>query len=390
MALKQTYSAYIVMGLVGVMMDKKKIILAAIIIALAFTLYFLGPKLFSSPTSMVSASGTIEARQVDITATIPGTMRELYITGGQLVEKDQVVARVERKDLEAQRERDAMGVMKAEAKIQEQASVQEQARAGLRSASSVLAQAQAGVALSRSLLDQAEAGKRINDINLAAARLHYERSKILYENGALSSWQLEEVRRQVEILQAGSSEAAVKQAEAGMDQALSVLEQAYAGTEKARAVMEQSYSRVLEAEWEQTLAVLQATDMVLNDLVLVSPIKGVVLFLNYETGEYLPAGSKVATIADLDEVYIRVYIPTEDLPIVRMGQAVTFTVSGLDKEFTGIVEEIAQRGEFTPKMIQTDNERANIVFAVKITAGNLQGFLKPGMPADVVFGPRSQ
>ena len=68
-----------------------------------------------------------------------------------------------------------------------------------------------------------------------------------------------------------------------------------------------------------------------------------------------------------------------------MGQPVTFTVSGETRVFSGVVEEIASRGEFTPRTVQTKQERANVVFGVKIRVEDTDGVLKPGMPADVVF-----
>ncbi|MGI5922288.1 MAG: HlyD family efflux transporter periplasmic adaptor subunit, partial [Syntrophomonadaceae bacterium] len=79
------------------------------------------------------------------------------------------------------------------------------------------------------------------------------------------------------------------------------------------------------------------------------------------------------------------YIPTDDLPAIKMGQKVRFTVSGDKTQYTGTVTYIASQGEFTPKTIQTKKERANVVFAVKIAVNNQDGVLKPGMPADIVF-----
>ena len=87
----------------------------------------------------------------------------------------------------------------------------------------------------------------------------------------------------------------------------------------------------------------------------------------------------------MDDLWIKVYIPTDDLPKVALGQKVTFTVSGWPEIFEGVVEEIAARGEFTPKTIQTKQERTNVVFAVKIRISSKGNVLKPGMPADVVF-----
>ncbi|MCR4400652.1 MAG: HlyD family efflux transporter periplasmic adaptor subunit, partial [Syntrophomonadaceae bacterium] len=87
----------------------------------------------------------------------------------------------------------------------------------------------------------------------------------------------------------------------------------------------------------------------------------------------------------LRDLWIKVYIPTDDLPRVRLGQAVRFSVSGGERDYAGTVVEIANRGEFTPKTIQTKKERTNVVFAVKIRVDEGHGVVKPGMPADVVF-----
>lgn len=369
-------------------MDKKKIVIIFILIVLISGIYYYYPNLFNTLDDLIVASGTIEANSVDITAIVPGQIIELNIKSGEKVEQGQDLARIERNDLEAQRERDAMGVLKAEARIREQDAIRAQSQASLQSAQSSLSQAEAGVAISKSMLEQAEAGKNINIINLQIAKLTYERIKALYEAGAASQSHLEETQRQMEILQSGSSDAAIRQSEAGVSQALAVLEQARAGVEKAHANVAQSNSGYLEAELEQVKAVYKISDAILADLIITSPINGVILSKNYELGEYLHTGSKLATIADLEKIYIRVYIPTNDLPYVRLGQNVKILVSGIEREFTGVVEEIADRGEFTPKMIQTQKERANIVFAVKIAAENHEGILKPGMPADVVFGKR--
>jgi HlyD family secretion protein len=130
---------------------------------------------------------------------------------------------------------------------------------------------------------------------------------------------------------------------------------------------------------------LQATEALLADLKITAPLDGVVLSKNFEAGEYVTPGAPVLTIADLSDMWIKVYIPTDDLPRIKLGQPVTFTVSGETRVFSGTVEEIATQGEFTPRTIQTKQERANVVFGVKIRVEDTDGVLKPGMPADVVF-----
>jgi len=132
-------------------------------------------------------------------------------------------------------------------------------------------------------------------------------------------------------------------------------------------------------------AVLKSSDAVLADLNITSPLDGTIQSQNYEIGEFITLGASLATVADLRKVWINVYIPTEDLPYVKLGESAQFTVSGYEKTFKGTVDEIATRGEFTPKTIQTKKERVNIVYKIKIGVDNSGGILKPGMPADVVI-----
>jgi Multidrug resistance efflux pump len=132
-------------------------------------------------------------------------------------------------------------------------------------------------------------------------------------------------------------------------------------------------------------AVVKATEAQLADLQIKSPIDGTIQAKDYEIGEYVTAGSTLATVVNLDQVWINVYIPTDDLPFIELGREANFTISGLDRVFTGTIAEIASQGEFTPKTIQTKRERANIVYKVKIAVDNPEGLLKPGMPADVMI-----
>jgi HlyD family secretion protein len=125
--------------------------------------------------------------------------------------------------------------------------------------------------------------------------------------------------------------------------------------------------------------------VVLNDLNVVSPINGTVITKNYQQGEFVQMGAPIVTLVDLSDMWIRVYIPTDQLPGIKLGQQVRFTVSGTPKVFKGAVEEINAQGEFTLQTIQTEEERANVVFGVKIRIDNEGGILKPGMPADVTF-----
>ncbi|OGT99840.1 MAG: hypothetical protein A2079_04435 [Geobacteraceae bacterium GWC2_48_7] len=100
----------------------------------------------------------------------------------------------------------------------------------------------------------------------------------------------------------------------------------------------------------------------------------------------LSAGSPVVTVGKMDEVWLRAYIPENELGRVKLGQTASVTVDGRPgKVFTGRVSFLSSQAEFTPKNVQTEKERVKLVYRIKITLANPQMELKPGMPADAVI-----
>ena len=119
---------------------------------------------------------------------------------------------------------------------------------------------------------------------------------------------------------------------------------------------------------------------------LVSPIKGKAISRQYQPGEITMPGSPVITLADLDNLTIKVYLPEMYLGKIRLGQAVAIQVDSYPgQDFPGKVDYIADQAEFTPKNVQTKQERVKQVFAVKIACSGKDGILKPGLPCDVII-----
>ena len=120
---------------------------------------------------------------------------------------------------------------------------------------------------------------------------------------------------------------------------------------------------------------------------IVSPISGTVLAKYAEAGELAAVGKSLFKVADVDHMYLRAYITSEQLSQVKIGNRVTVLsdYGGNErKEYPGVVSWISDRSEFTPKTILTKEERANLVYAVKITVEN-DGLLKIGMYGGVKF-----
>jgi len=138
------------------------------------------------------------------------------------------------------------------------------------------------------------------------------------------------------------------------------------------------------AQLRQTRAALAASQDRLRDMVITAPVSGVVLRKNSEAGETVAAGAAVYSLGDLESPWIRVYVKEDKLGLVKLGQkAEVMTDSFPKKTYLGTVTMISSEAEFTPKNVQTREERVKLVFALKVSVENENGELKPGMPADV-------
>jgi HlyD family secretion protein len=140
---------------------------------------------------------------------------------------------------------------------------------------------------------------------------------------------------------------------------------------------------VAQSQVEQAKAALQTMEVQLDKLTLTAPRTGVVLERTVSAGEIAAPNVSLLTIADLDQVTLTVYVPENQIGLVKVGQEVTVKVDSYpERVFEAKVVHIATEAEFTPKNVQTKEERVSTVFAVKIQIPNPDGALKPGMPAD--------
>ena len=133
-------------------------------------------------------------------------------------------------------------------------------------------------------------------------------------------------------------------------------------------------------------AMVAAVEQQITDATVLAPSDGVVTIRIAEPGEILPPGATIAVLTDLARPWLTVWIDEPSLSRVTLGQSVTVRVDGSDQDFDGSVSFISPVAEFTPKNVQTPDERAKLVFRVKVRLDNTDGIFKPGMPADAHFG----
>ncbi|MEP6692040.1 MAG: HlyD family efflux transporter periplasmic adaptor subunit, partial [Gemmatimonadaceae bacterium] len=123
---------------------------------------------------------------------------------------------------------------------------------------------------------------------------------------------------------------------------------------------------------------------VASDLVLVSPVAGVVTSRNAEPGEVLGAGQAALIVGDVARPFVRIYVDERAFPLVRVGQSAVATLDAFpQRKFRGRVSAVASKAEFTPRVALTENERADLLFGVKIELTDSASMLKAGLPVTV-------
>ncbi|MEA3336922.1 MAG: efflux RND transporter periplasmic adaptor subunit [Chloroflexota bacterium] len=178
----------------------------------------------------------------------------------------------------------------------------------------------------------------------------------------------------------------VAQAEANYHAKVAAVEVAQARLEQLGAPIPEAQISVLEARRDQARTQLDTLATQAKKFTIGSPIDGVVVKKTAYQGEVAIPGIALLTVADLDELRLTVYVAASDYGRLREGQRVEVTVDSHPQEvFQGFITHISNEAEFTPKNVQTQEERVSLVYAIKITLSNESHKLKPGVPADVVF-----
>jgi HlyD family secretion protein len=169
------------------------------------------------------------------------------------------------------------------------------------------------------------------------------------------------------------------------DQTSAALKKATAAIERDRA-LEQVAERQVElakANIDNAEESLKLAKIILDYTVLSAPFDGVITVREAELGEIMAPGTPVATLADLDHIWLRAYINETDIGKIRLGQAATVTTDTYPgKTYKGHVSFISSSAEFTPKSVETHAERVTLVYRIKIDIDNPTHELVPGMPAD--------
>ncbi len=144
-------------------------------------------------------------------------------------------------------------------------------------------------------------------------------------------------------------------------------------------------AQMLMKEGGATAQSLEYAALTLEDQQIISPVNGVILVKVHEVGEMLTGGSAVVVAGDRENIWVRIYVPEGLINKVQLNQPANLHFDGLEQTFNGHVSFIASRAEFTPRNVQTPEERVTQTFAVKVTLDNPPDFIRPGVACDVVI-----
>jgi multidrug resistance efflux pump len=407
----------------------------------------------------LTASGFIEAEEVDIAPELGGRVADLLVDEGDDAEAGELLVRIDGTLLEAQIDLAEAGVQIAQAQL---AQVMAGARpAVIRQAEADLAQAEAAregayqvwqdtmaIRDNPQELDAEITGARSEvetaQAELAEAAALKDAAVITYEqySDAKDSWEdkKENLREKLRDLPedmrpsipneipaqldfhmipyqhwkawvgVNAAEAALQGARIALDDLLAMrsnpqdldaqVDAAETEYQAARATVDQAEAQLAalrsgatqeeiataEAQVEQAQASLDKLLDERNKLSIAAPVGGLVLTLSIHEGELAAPGATMLTLGDLDEVTLTVYVPEDRLGHVNIGQDVEVQVDSYpNRVFKGTVVAIADEAEFTPRNVQTKEERVNMVFAVDVRIPNPDHELKPGVPADATL-----
>lgn len=296
----------------------------------------------AQPPHEMKLSGNIEAHESLVSFKVTGRIIDLPVEEGQAVQEGQLLARLDSDDY-----RQAVTVDRANARVRDDQ------------------------------LKLALAGSRTQDVQAAHQAVLDAKADLDQKEKDLARYNDLYTKDEIPGQTRDQAETNVVRAKATYERQQEIYNELVEGTRKEEIAVDR-------ANLHQAHENVAMSQIRLDYTTLKAPISGVILVRQAELGEVVSPGTPVYTLADLDHIWVRVYVPETDLGRIKWGQQVSVgTDTYPAKRYHGRVSFISSEAEFTPKSVQTDEERVTLVYRVKVDIDNPNHELKPGMPADV-------
>lgn len=307
------------------------------------------------------ATGYVEATDVRVAPEVGGRLVKLEVAEGQRVTAGEVIGRLDTADTEL----------------------------AVRRASAERAQAQAQLAL-------LEAGSRAEDIQQASAQLRSSQSEVKAAEAELQAAEAD-LERFESLLRANAG--SVKQRDDARTRRDVAAARVTGAQDRARAASD-SLARLKAGARPQELSAARAhvsavdaqiasLEKNLGDAIVKTPVGGLVTSKLIDAGEMVAPRAPIVVITDLDHAWANVYVDEPQVPLLKIGQSATL-VTDAGQRIKGTITFISPKAEFTPRNVQTAEERSKLVYRIKVTTDNRDGVLKPGMPVEAELQPQQQ
>jgi len=322
-------------------------------LALGLGLMAVGACAPDQPSNTLRVSGHVEATEVQVSGDVGGRLLELRVSEGDRVAAGDVIARLDTRDIELQIERVRADRAVADAQLRF-------TQRGPRPQDVRQAEAQ---------VDAARADAAAAAADLKAAEADLGRFESLLAANAGSQKQRDDAQARVDIGRERERGARDRVRAAG-----EVVSRFQAGATPEE--IEAARARVAAAD-----AQIALLDKARTDATITSPAAGIVTQTLVDAGEVVAPRMPVVVITDLDHAWANLFVPEPAMPRIALGQAAVVTTDAGNR-IDGTVTYLSPQAEFTPRNVQTADERSKLVYRIKVSVDNRQGILKPGMPVD--------
>lgn len=322
------------------------------------------------PEGLIQTNGRIEGDHLTVASKFPGRVQELLVREGHMVTAGQVMVRLDD--------------VQTAARVDQARHAWEAVEAQVQAAHTTLAVLNLEVPLAiesaQSHVDQAKAELEKAKAVEQEARRDEQRFRNLLPDQAVARQQYDQASARWTVARND-----VAAAQSGLAKATKELAQAELGWKRIRAKEEEIAA--LERQRDQAEAVLNEAQSILADLTILAPADGTVTTRMVDVGEVVAAGTPLFEVVDLDRLYLKAYVPEVLIGKVRLGlPARIYTDAFPEQPFDATVRYIASKAEFTPKEVQTPDERVKLIYAVKLyLEANPDHRLTPGLPADAII-----
>ena len=305
------------------------------------------------PSNTIRVSGHVEATEVQVSPDVGGRLLELGPAEGDRIAAGDVIARLDIRDVELQ-------IARARA---DRAAADAQLRFLVRGARVE------DVRQARAQADAASADAAAASAELKAAEMDLERFEALLAANAGSQKQRDDAQARVDV---------ARERLRGAQERIAAAREVVGRLEAGATPEEIDAARARVAAADAQLAVL---DKARADAIVVSPVAGIVTQKLAEAGEAVAPRMPLLVVTDLDNAWANLFVPEPLIPRIALGQAATILTDAGDR-MSGKVTYISPQAEFTPRNVQTADERSKLVYRIKVAVDNRAGTLKSGMPVD--------